>query len=527
MGKMHVIGAFAAAALSAASAIAAEQKVGKFTWYYEAYDGEAEIVNLEDAGPAVSPEPPSGTLTIPPALGGCPVTVIGTEAFENFSSMTGVNIPTTVTGIGSYAFCGCTALKAVTIPASVTDIDIYAFGSCAALESVTIPSGVTRIGSFAFDGCERLKSVTIPSSLGEIEEDTFFGCWSLSAVTIPGSVKAVGAEAFMFCVGMSSLTIKDGVRKIGERAFNSCESLVSVTIPDSVTTIGDGAFEWCESLRSVSLPAHFKGKLDVMAVFSGCADNLVITYRGAAQTYKVTFGKNGGEGGDNYVTATYGKPMPTPRKAPTKPGYVFAGYWDTTKAGGKQYYDKDMKSVRNWDKTSPATLWAKWETAVKVKVTFSKNGGAGGDNYVTATYGAAMPTPRKAPTRSGWTFAGYWDSVAMDANGTPKGKQYYDAKMKSVRSWDKTSPATLWAKWTVRVKLGKNGGTGGDDYVTATYNQPFPKRAMPTKSGYKFGGYYVSSSKKTGQCYNKDGTGTSTMKWSTGGTPTIWALWTK
>ena len=50
---------------------------------------------------------------------------------------------------------------------------------------------------------------------------------------------------------------------------------------------------------------------------------------------------------------------------------------------------------------------------------------------------------------------------------------------------------------------------------------------MPKKSGYAFGGYFISASSKTGECYNPDGTGTSSMKWSTGGTPTIWALWTK
>ena len=138
-----------------------------------------------------------------------------------------------------------------------------------------------------------------------------------------------------------------------------------------------------------------------------------------------------------------------------------------------------------------------------------------------------MPTPRTAPKRTGWTFEGYWDTLACDASGNPLGKQYYDASMKSVRAWDKTAPGTLWAKWTVRVKLGKNGGTGGDDYVTVTYNQPFPKRKMPTKSAYKFSGYWVSSGSKTGQCYNPDGTGTASMKWTTGGSPTIWARWTK
>ena len=246
----------------------------------------------------------------------------------------------------------------------------------------------------------------------------------------------------------------------------------------------------------------------------------------AKWTNKVTFGKNGGTGGDNYVTCTKGQPMPK-RTMPTKSGYVFDGYWTTTGAGGVKYYNADGTSAHTWDKSGSVTLWAKWVKPVACKVTFGKNGGTGGDDYVTATTGKAMPTPRTAPKRTGWTFGGYWDTLSCDASGNPLGKQYYDASMKSVRAWDKTAAATLWAKWTVRVKLGKNGGTGGDDYVTVIFNQPFPKRTMPKKSGYAFGGYWVSASSKTGQCYNPDGTGTSSMKWSSGGTPTIWALWTK
>jgi len=246
----------------------------------------------------------------------------------------------------------------------------------------------------------------------------------------------------------------------------------------------------------------------------------------AKWTNKVTFGKNGGTGGDDYVTCTKGQPMPK-RTMPTKSGYTFAGYWTTVNSGGVKYYNADGTSAHTWDKSGSVTLWAKWEKAVSVKVTLGKNGGTGGDDYVTATYGAAMPTPRTAPKKPGWTFGGYWDTLACDAKGNPKGKQYYNAKMESVRSWDKAAAGTLWAKWTVRVTLGKNGGTGGDDYVTVIYGQPFPTRTMPKKSGYAFGGYWVSSSSKTGQCYNADGTGTSTMKWTTGGTPTVWALWTK
>ena len=246
----------------------------------------------------------------------------------------------------------------------------------------------------------------------------------------------------------------------------------------------------------------------------------------AKWTNKVTLGKNGGTGGDSVVTCTKGQPMPK-RTMPTKSGYVFDGYWTSTGTGGVKYYNADGTSAHAWDKGGSVTLWAKWVKPVACKVTFGKNGGTGGDSYVTATTGKPMPTPRTAPKLSGWTFGGYWDTLACDAKGNPLGKQYYDSNMKSVRNWDKTEPITLWAKWTVRVTLGKNGGTGGDSVVTVIKGQSFPKRTMPTKSGYKFGGYFVSASSKTGQCYNADGTGTASMKWTTGGTPTIWALWNR
>ena len=195
--------------------------------------------------------------------------------------------------------------------------------------------------------------------------------------------------------------------------------------------------------------------------------------------------------------------------------------------GTTGYLNPQEDGLILYSETTPSVVTVSTEdaTPVQYRVMFGKNGGTGGDNYVTATYGKAMPAPRTAPKKEGWSFGGYWDTLAMDANGNPKGKQYYNAKMQSVRNWDKTSTATLWAKWTVRVKLGKNGGTGGDDYVTVVYGQPFPARKMPTKSGCKFGGYWVSAGKLTGLCYHANGTRIESMKWKTGGTPTIWALW--
>ena len=249
----------------------------------------------------------------------------------------------------------------------------------------------------------------------------------------------------------------------------------------------------------------------------------------AKWTNKVTLGKNGGTGGDNYVTCTKGQPMPK-RTMPTKTGYVFDGYWTTTGTGGVKYYNADGTSAHAWDKSGSVTLWAKWVKPVACKVTFGKNGGTGGDNYVTATTGKAMPTPRTAPTLKGWTFGGYWDTLACDAKGNPLGKQYYNSKMESVRAWDKTAAKTLWAKWTCKVTFGKNGGTGGDSVVTVIKGQPFPKRTMPTKSGWVFGGYWdtvvldANGNTKGKQYYNAKME--SVRNWDRTTAGTLWAKWT-
>ena len=453
------------------------------------------------------------------------VTSIGVEAFVGCSGLTSVTIPDSVTSIGDGAFTNCGGLTSVTIGNGVTSVGYGVFSGCIGLKSVTIPGSMTSIGQAMFYGCSELKSVTIPGSVTNIGMTAFSNCSGLTSVTIPDSVTSIGFQAFYACIGLSSVTIPDSVTSIVYGAFSGCRGLTSVTIPSSVTSIGDNAFYGCSGLTSVYVSHGDANRIKDLLVASGLDISGVNFIELAPPSFKVTFGKNGGTGGDDYVTCTYGKPMPTPRTAPKKSGYVFEGYWTTTGTGGVCYYDGAMKSVRNWDKTANTTLWAKWTKAVSVKVTFGKNGGTGGDAYVTATYGSAMPTPRKAPTLSGWTFAGYWDTLALDEKGSPKGKQYYDASMKSVRSWDKTAAATLWAKWTNRVTFGKNGGTGGDDYVTCTKGQPMPKRTMPTKPGYAFAGYWTTTGAGGVKYYNADGT--SAHAWDKSGNVTLWAKWEK
>ena len=154
---------------------------------------------------------------------------IGAEAFFWCSSLTSIDIPSSVTSIGSSAFAVCSGLTSITIPSSVTSIGAGAFSSCSGLTSITIHSGVKSIGHMAFSECSSLTSVTIPSSVTSIED------W-----------------AFARCSGLISV-ISSGVKSIGLGAFSECSSLTSVTIPSSVTSIGSQTFEMCSSLTSVTV----------------------------------------------------------------------------------------------------------------------------------------------------------------------------------------------------------------------------------------------------------------------------------
>ena len=55
--------------------------------------------------------------------------------------------------IGEYTFYNCTSLTSVNIPSSVTEIRNSVFKGCTSLTSVNIPSSVTEIGNSVFYGC--------------------------------------------------------------------------------------------------------------------------------------------------------------------------------------------------------------------------------------------------------------------------------------------------------------------------------------------------------------------------------------
>lgn len=116
------------------------------------------ITNADDTITITGYTGVGGDVTIPDAVGIYPVTIIGSLAFVDQTTVTSVIIPGSVTNIGSYAFQECSGLKNITVNAtnpsyasaggvlfnkSLTTLIQYPPKKLA--DSYTIPNGVTSI----------------------------------------------------------------------------------------------------------------------------------------------------------------------------------------------------------------------------------------------------------------------------------------------------------------------------------------------------------------------------------------------
>ena len=169
--------------------------------------------------------------------------------------------------------------------------------------------------------------------------------------------------------------------------------------------------------------------------------------------YTVTFQSEGGSEVASQIRAN----TPADRPAdPTKEGYTFIGWYN----GESEWNFADAVAT-------DLTLTAKWQLN-RYTITFDT---AGGSEVapITQDYGTTI-TPPAAPTRTGYTFAG----------------------------WDKTIPTTMpagdmtiTARWQVnQYTITFKPENGGQDIVIKQdYGTAITAPANPTKTGYTFAGW--------------------------------------
>ena len=124
------------------------------------------------------------------------VSVFGSHAFYNLSSLQRINIPNSVEIIGEYAFAGCSSLLQIIISNSVSKIENNTFKGCSSLQQITIPDSVMSIGDYAFEGCSSLEQITIPNSVLRIGEGAFSGCNRLDTIYLPYCCRKMSTEYY-------------------------------------------------------------------------------------------------------------------------------------------------------------------------------------------------------------------------------------------------------------------------------------------------------------------------------------------
>ena len=200
-----------------------------------------------------------------------------------------------------------------------------------------------------------------------------------------------------------------------------------------------------------------------------------------------------------------------------------------------------------WIKAGATTLYAHYEPNT-YDVILDVNGATTGSNQtVTATFDADMPTTQKggstpiiAPSKTGYTFGGYWTNAA----GT--GTQYYTSGLASNHVWDVVTNNThIYAKWaanpyTVTLDVeeeNKGTTTGATTSQSVTYDgatATVPNR--PTAAnGYALEGYYTDHNGEGVKVINGNGTWVASVlgytdgdaKWVHDGDVTLYAYYKK
>lgn len=220
---------------------------------------------------------------------------------------------------------------------------------------------------------------------------------------------------------------------------------------------------------------------------------LFATWTDAAQTtVDVNFHANNGkfaDGGNEQYGVTDSKGYIHQPAAPTRDGYVFAG-WTFDKAGTKSVDFSQPVSA----KSGSVDLYAQWTKAKEDKtkdIMYVANGGqfADGNTFqqgVTDTDGVARQPA--APSRDGYTFAGW----TYDKDG----KQPVDFTQ-AIPGGGKS--ATFYAQWTknkdnaIDIMYVANGGVfadGNNFQQGVTDSKGVARKPVaPTRDGYEFTGW--------------------------------------
>lgn len=182
------------------------------------------------------------------------------QLFSSCTRLTKVTLPFSLQYIcseytGSGLFSYCTNLSEITLPDGLLNIGNATFAHTS-ISRIDVPSSVRKIDPWAFSNCKYLTDVNLPNNLDIIERGAFECCNNLSAIEIPGA--DIGWDAFQGCVSLHEVKIAEGCESIGKSAFHGCTGLYNISLPSTLKKIENSAFGDCIKLETIDLPENLQ-----------------------------------------------------------------------------------------------------------------------------------------------------------------------------------------------------------------------------------------------------------------------------
>lgn len=211
--------------------------------------------------------------------------------------------------------------------------------------------------------------------------------------------------------------------------------------------------------------------------------SLIAMWESDKPMYNVWFVLNGGTGNALTQTVKEGDKAYKPTN-PTRSGYTFAGwYLGDTKYNFNDGVKNDLTLIAKWNKntvSSASTIYV---------VSYNSNGGS--SVYSQNVESGGKATKPANPTRSGYTFAGwYYNGNVFDFNTSITSNITLDASWtKNQTSQNETSGNENGNKYVVSF-LSSGGSSVSAQSISA--GKTASKPSNPTKSGYKFLGWYTN-----------------------------------
>ncbi len=379
---------------------------------------------------------------------------IGYKAFENCQNLVSTDLDdsTVLSEIGFNAFQNCSKLSSFNLPETITRIEDFAFRN-SGINSAYIAENA--IISYPFVGCKNLETITVneKNELNTVIDNVLYSCGNGSEILLCYPNKRSTLDSII-----TSFTVPDNINGIAEYAFLGNSHLHSIDL-NNVRYIREKAFENCTALQNVcgnyvdlvlddaffGTPWLTENTADFIAVgtalikYNGTAINVDLSEYDTVSAY--AFYDN-----DIIETVNLGDHMSNVGSfafaSCTNLHTVYVSNINNIIYIGQSVFDAVNENLviyvaaRLIETYKQNILWSDYIDNINIHitvVTLYKNNGED-ESTVNIAYGANSAL--SIPTRSGFTFLGWYTQDGTNGN------------------WgEKISPSTVWESFADTTKL--------------------------------------------------------------------------